>query len=118
MEGRLSYREGKYSLMVSKISEWIVPKSDNHNDVKEIEKKPIVDYSKKVILLNVDGLSDVSSKIRVIMSKYIGSEKVYCQLGGKIYEMKGFTKYSDELIDDFKELLGSERIILKDRIVG
>lgn len=118
MEGRLSYREGKYSLMVSKISEWIVPKSDNPNDVKEIEKKPIVDYSKKVILLNVDGLSDVSSKIRVIMSKYIGSEKVYCQLGGKIYEMKGFTKYSDELIDDFKELLGSERIILKDRIAG
>ncbi len=114
MEGRLSYKDGGYSIIVSTVKPWLITKTAE----TVVENKPLtdsVDYSKKVLLLLLDRVPGKKSQVTNILEANTGDSAVYCQMGGRFYEMKTRTHYSDALVNALRDLIGYDNVVLKDK---
>lgn len=129
MDGRLSYKDGRYSIVVSSVKPWIVDKEsasvssepqiglDYTVRDEQLENESLIDYSKKVLLLKLDGVSDRKQRIFDVLKKHAGNEVVYSLWDGKFYTMPTKAKYSDALVRDLQAVIGDNNVELKDKKV-
>lgn len=116
MDGRLSYKEGKYSLVVSAVKPWTIQKTKPTEAEKvETENSQSTDYSKKVLLLMLSGSNFEKDRVNGVLRRYKGEDRVFCNMKGRFYEMNNTVTYCDELVSELSILLGDDKVILKDK---
>ena len=118
MDGRLSYKDGRYSLVVSSIKPWVVGKESASVSETPVIDTPVssgIDYSKKVVLLLMDNVTNKKPQVFDVLQNNAGKEDVYCQYGGKFYKMPITSTYSDKLVDELRTVIGYDKVVLKDK---
>jgi len=113
-EGRLNYKDGLYTLMVSKMTDWILDKSQNTNVQDVTFDLPKVDYSNKVLLITFPNANLNRNQLNAVLNTYPGNQEVYLMLAGKYFISDVKVNYSDKLLAELRNLYG-DRVVLKDR---
>ena len=107
-EGRLSYKDGIYSLMVSKMSEWL---GDSQEKGVTMSK---YDYKNKILLLQLNADFN-KNQLNAILRDYEGTEPVYLLINGKYFLSDIKVAYTDKLLSELKNVYGEGAPILKDK---
>lgn len=113
--GRLNYRDGVYSLVVSSLTNWIV---NNNTAVQSGAKQKSIgvrtDFTNKILLVEVTSQS-YANAVERLLSSYSGNSDVYFKMNGHFYIFSTKASYSDELLEELYALVGRNNVKLMDR---
>ena len=112
-EGKLNYKDGLYTLMVSKMTDWLPTDVGGSTSTATFTKNKY-DFRNKIILLKVS--TDFNkNQMNAILGDYPGEELVYILMGGKYYVSDKKVTYCDKLVDELKIMYGNDCIEFKER---
>ena len=106
MEGRLSYRDHRYSLSVQTVTDW------QHAAQAEVEEA-IPDATRYALVLTVASKRH-QDKVKEVMQAYRGDMQVYCLIDGRYYKAEGGILASKAALSELRAELGEEGVLLKE----
>ena len=110
LEGRLSYRDGKYNLSVNSATDWRHESDDRKPQVGQEDIPSGKDYA---LVLVSDGTPKQQDEILRTLAAYPGDMMVYVQIDGKYFRPDYNVKASSTCLAELKGLLGENNVVLK-----
>lgn len=110
MEGRLNYRDGKYSMSVSSVSNW-------RHDARTAQSTAVQDLpspNEFALVLEMRGDSQTQLRVNRLVSDHAGQMKVFLLIDGRYYAVDRGVSASAECLEDFRRALGgADKVILR-----
>ena len=107
VEGRLSYRDGKYSLSINSATDW-----RHEADARPVDEAIPSSKDYALVLVAPDD-AKVQDEMLAILRAYPGEMMVYVQINGKYFRPDANVLATPACLAELKGLLGEECVIVK-----
>lgn len=110
MEGRLNYRDNRYSLNVQTVADW---RKSARSAAENEEEDEVVPSAKDYALVLTVATKQQQDKIGEILKAYKGEMAVYMLIGGKYYAAPDKLYPSSAALAECKAVLGEAGVVMK-----